>query len=358
MKISNLRTVMINLPFTDWIIKPDIKSFGCLLVFIDTEEKITGESFLWTFGTKWLNVLNAMVINLKDYIIGENPHNVESIRQKLISEIQFLGVEGISILGVSAIDRACWDIIGKAEAKPLYKLFRNHRNNVPIYASGLWLHREIDDLVQDAKDFVDKGYKAIKMRIGKSKIEEDLDRIKAVKDAIGEDIKLMVDANQRLSVEHAIKLGRKLEGMEISWFEDPVSAYDLEGTSRIAEVLDIPIVIGENIFSRYDFRRVIELKAADIIMLDLARVGGITEFIKIAHMAEIYNIIVTPHLLPEESMHLVGAIPNCNYVENTNWFSSLYVEKMEIRDGMVMLPERAGFGFRFNPDIIEKYRID
>jgi len=356
-RISNVRTIMIELPGKDWIIRPEIKSFGCVLVFVDTDEGITGETFLWTFGKKRLAVLSKMVESLKDDVLNEDPYNTERIWQKLWFELRFFGVEGISIYGISAIDRACWDIIGKAEGKPLYKLLGGYRDEVPVYGSGLWLQLSIDELRERAKTFVKKGYRAIKMRIGKPRIEEDIERIKAVREVIGQDISLMVDANQRLTIEHAIKLGRKLEKFNITWFEEPLPAYDLEGSARVAAALDIPIANGENIFTRYGFRRMLEIRAADILMPDLIRVGGITEFRKVANLAEAYNLPITPHLFPEESMHLVGSNPICIYVEDINWFSELYVEKINIKNGSIILPNRPGFGFTFNQNIIERFSI-
>jgi len=356
-KIKDVRTVMVDLPGTNWVVKPEIRSFGCVLVFVDTDEGVTGESLLWTFGTQRLDVLNSMVLSLKTDVLGEDPHYTERIWRKLWSELGFFGVEGISVFGLSAIDRACWDAVGKAAAKPLYKLLGAYRDEVPTYAGGFWLQQSIDELVKDAKDFLREGYRAMKMRIGKPRMEEDVERVRAVRQAIGSDVDLMVDANQRFTVEHAIRLGRKLEELNVTWFEEPVPAYDLEGSARVAEALDVPIASGENVYTRYGFRRMLEMKAADILMPDLIRVGGITELLKMAHMAEAYDVPVTPHLFPEESMHLVGAIPNSTYVEYMPWFSPLYVEKIELKNGSIVLPQRPGFGFTFDPNVIERYRL-
>lgn len=357
MKIVDVRTVMVSVPYRTWIVAPDIQTFGCVLVFVDTDEGVSGESFLWTFGTKRLGVLNSMVLSLKADVLGEDPHDTERIWRKLWSELGFFGVEGISVFGLSAIDRACWDAVGKAAGKPLYKLLGAYRDEVPTYAGGFWLQENIEELVRDAKDFVREGYRAMKMRIGKPRMEEDIERVRAVRQAIGPDVDLMVDANQRFTVEHAIRLGRKLEGMNITWFEEPVPAYDLEGSARVAAALDLPIASGENVYTRYGFSRMLEMKAADILMPDLIRVGGVTELLKMAHMAEAYDVPVTPHLFPEESMHLVGVIPNSTYVENMDWFSPLYGERIELKNGLIVLPQRPGFGFTFDPNVIERYRL-
>jgi L-alanine-DL-glutamate epimerase-like enolase superfamily enzyme len=239
----------------------------------------------------------------------------------------------------------------------LYKLLGAYRDEVPAYASGLWLHRDVEGLVSDASAFVREGYRAMKMRIGKSRMEEDVERVRAVRNAIGPDVKLMVDANQRFTVEHAIRLGRKLEELDIAWFEEPVPAHDLEGSARVAAALDMPVASGENVYTRYGFRQMIEAKAADILMPDLVCAGGVTELLKVAHMAEAYDLPITPHIFAEESMHMVGTIPNGTYVEMIDWFTPLYRERIEMRDGLILLPQRAGFGFTFDLENLERYRV-
>jgi L-alanine-DL-glutamate epimerase-like enolase superfamily enzyme len=358
MKITNLRTAAVNLPYDHWIVSPDISTFGCVLVFIDTDEGRTGESFLWSFGTRYVAMLNAMVLSLKPGLIGEDPRYTERLWQKLWKELQFFGDRGVSVMALSVIDRACWDLVAKAAGKPLYMLLGAYRDEAPAYASGFWLQETIEELVEDAKGFVREGYQAMKLRIGKPRMEEDVERVRAVRDAIGPDVRLMVDANRRFTVDHAIRLGRKIEPYDITWFEEPVPVNDLKATARVAAALDMPIANGENIYTLHGFREVLEAKAADIIMPDLICVGGVTEFMKVAHLAEAYEVPVTPHIFPEESMHMVGAIPNATYVENMGWFSPLYRERVEMRNGSVVFPQRPGFGFTFDPEVIERYRLE
>lgn len=357
MRIIALRTVPVEIPGTTWIVKPETRSFGCVLVFVETDEEITGESFLWTFGTERLDVLNRLVLSLKDELVGEDPHCTGRIWGKLWDQLRFFGDRGISVFGISAIDRACWDASAKAAGKPLYKLLGACRDEIPVYASGLWLHLTLEELANDAAAFLSQGYRAIKMRIGKGRIEEDLERVRAVRAVIGPEVDLMVDANQRFTVDHAVRLGRKLEELDIAWLEEPVPAYDLEGSAQVAAALDLPVAGGENIFPRYGFRDMLATRAADIWMPDMVCAGGVTEMMKVAHMAEAYGIAITPHIFAEESMHVVAAIPNGTYVERIDWFTDLYEERIEMRNGQVVLPERPGFGFTFNRETIERYRI-
>jgi len=211
-------------------------------------------------------------------------------------------------------------------------------------------------LAKEAKEFVTRGYRGMKLRLGFPTIEEDVERVRAVREAIGPDINLMVDAHQAFTVDHAIRLGRKLEEFNLAWFEEPIPAYDLEGTARIDAALDTPIAMGENEYNRYGFRQILEMKAADIVQTSPVRLG-ITESVKVAHMAEAYETPVAPHIFPEQNMHLVAAIPNSIYVEHMPWFSSLYREKIDVKDGMIKLPDRPGLGFTFDPEVVERYRF-
>lgn len=361
MKITDVRTVSVELPLERPVRTAihNIHSAGALLVFVDTDDGVTGESYLFALSAKRLAVFREMVLSLKDVVLGQNPIYTEKIWAAMWRDINFFGHKGVSVFGISAIDTACWDIAGKACGQPLYRLLGAYRDSAPVYASGgLWTSASIDELVEEAQGFVAMGFRAMKMRIGKPRMEEDLERVDAVRRAVGTNISLMVDANQGFTVEHAIKIGRKLEAFNLDWFEEPVVAYDLEGSARVAEALDVPIASGETEYTRYGFRQMIERRAADVLMPDLGRVGGITEFLKVAHMAEAYDITVSPHIFPEQSLQLLGAIPNGAYLEHIPWYAPLYKTPVQVEDGVATLPQRPGLGFGFDPDAIERYRIE
>ena len=360
MKITDVRTVRVNIPFEKPLCTSihEFRSAGCVLVFIDTDEGITGESYVFSLNLKRLEVFNAMIQSYKTEVMGEDPHYTERIWQKIWQGINFFGHKGVTLFGLSAIDVACWDIKGKAVGKPIYKLVGAVRDQVPVYASGgLWLSQSVDELVKEAKDFIAQGFRVMKLRIGKPRMEEDLERVRAVRRAIGPDMGLMVDANQAFNVNQAIRLGRKLEEFNLIWYEEPVAAYDLEGSAQVAAALDVPIASGETDYTRYGIRRMLETKAADVLMPDLARMGGYTDFLKAAHMAEAYEVPVSPHIFSEQSLQILGMIPNGTYLEHMPWFAPLFREKMEIKNGMIEVPNRPGTGFSFDPEKIEKYRI-
>ena len=196
----------------------------------------------------------------------------------------------------------------------------------------------------------------VEMRVGSPRWQDDAARVEAVRDAIGPDCMLMVDANQGLTADRALRLGRALEGFDLGWFEEPVPAYDVAGHAALAAALDTPVATGESEYGRYGFRPLIEAKAADVLMPDLGRVGGVTEFVRVAHMAQAWDLPVSPHIFSEQSLQLCGAIENCGLLEHMPWFQPLFRERLELHDGHAVIPDRPGFGFTFDLDGLEKYR--
>ena len=176
--------------------------------------------------------------------------------------------------------------------------------------------------------------------------------VAGVIDAIGPGVKLMADANQGLNEAQAIRLGRMLEPFDLTWFEEPLPAWDLEGLARVSAALDTPIASGETEYTRYGFRRMLELRSADILMPDLQRVGGVSEFMRVSHMAESHDVPVSSHLFPETSIQVLGALANAIYLEYMPWFSKLYHEELAFKDGNAIVPERPGWGFTFNRDYV------
>ena len=261
------------------------------------------------------------------------------------------------MFALSALDMALWDARGKAFGQPIHRLLGSCRDTVPAYASGgLWLSADVDELVTEAKEFRRQGFRAMKMRVGSPRWQDDATRVEAVRDAIGPDCMLMVDANQGLTADRALRLGRALEGFDLGWFEEPLPAYDVVGHAALAAALDTPVATGESEYGRYGFRPLIEAKAADVLMPDLGRVGGVTEFVRVAHMAQAWDLPVSPHIFSEQSLQLCGAIENCGLLEHMPWFRPLFRERLELHDGHAVIPDRPGFGFTFDLDGLEKYR--
>ena len=360
MKITGIRTMTVDVPLEEPVITAihDIRSIGYVLVFVDTEAEVTGEGHLFSLPARHLAPLEAMTAVLGQSLVGEDAHRVEGIWHRLWTEVNFVGHKGVPLFALSALDMALWDARGKALGQPVHRLLGSCRDAVPAYHSGgLWLSRSRDELVAEAKTFLKQGFRAMKMRLGKPRWQEDVERAEAVRDAVGPDIRLMADANQGFDVRHALRLGRALEPVGLDWFEEPVPAYDVAGHAALAAALDTPIATGETEYTRYGFRPLIEAKAADVLMPDLGRVGGVTEFMRVGHMAQAWDLPVSPHLYSEPSLQLCGALQNCDLLEYMPWSALLFSEKIEFEDGRARIPERPGLGFSLDLDALERYRV-
>jgi L-alanine-DL-glutamate epimerase-like enolase superfamily enzyme len=355
MKVTHVETQTVLVPLEKPIgsaLGP-IAKFGCILVSVRTDAGITGENLIFTLNDRRTAVLRQMVEELADLVVGQDAGHIAGFWARAWTDINFLGHKGVPVVGISAIDGALWDALGKAAGLPLYRLLGGAKSRVPAYHSGgLWLSRSIDELVAEAQSFVGLGFRAMKMRLGLPNPADDIARVRAVRTAIGPAVKLMADANQGQTEAQAIRLGRMLEEFNLTWFEEPLPAWDLDGLARVAAALDTPIASGETEYTRYGFRRMLELRSADILMPDLQRVGGVSEFMRVGHMAESYDVAVSSHLFPETSLQVLGALSNSIYLEFMPWFSPLYNETLEFAEGDALVPERAGWGFTFNRNYI------
>jgi len=337
----------------------EIGRVACLLVTVTTDAGISGEGYSFCFDVERLRSIAQFTDSLKSKLIGKDPHQVEAIWADLFKSCNFYGQAGIAIVAMNPLDIACWDIIGKAAARPLYQIWGACRDRVPVYASGgLWMSCDLDELAQEAKTFLQLGFKAMKIRIGSARWQDDVARIEVVRDVIGPDIALMADANQGLELSQALRLGRALERFGLAWYEEPLPTWNHEGSATLARELDTPIASGETEHTRYGMRRMIEARCADIVMPDLQRMGGYTEMHKVMGLLAAHDIPVAPHIFSEHSLHIVASSPHAIYAEHMPWFEPLFGEPMQVgSDGMVALPQEPGVGFSFDWDAIEPHRV-
>jgi L-alanine-DL-glutamate epimerase-like enolase superfamily enzyme len=355
MKVERVETrpVIVPLPKPIGSALGQIRDFGCICVFVHCDNGVVGENLVFTLNNRRTRVLRAMVDELADLIVGRDAGLIADFHARAWKDINFFGHKGVPVMGISALDGALWDAYAQSLGQPLFRLLGGARTEMPVYNSaGLWLSYSDAELVEEAERFVSEGFRAMKMRIGSGDADADIARVRLVRKTIGPNIKLMADANQGLSESQAIRLGRRLEEFDLTWFEEPRPAWDLEGVARVAAALDTPIASGETEYARYGFREMLTLRSADILMPDLQRVGGVSEFMRVGHMAAAYDVPVSSHLFPEMSLSLLGAISNANFLEYMPWFSPLYRERIEFRDGNAVLPERPGWGFTFDTERI------
>ncbi len=360
MKITKLSCDLVDVPFDKPIRTAvhDIRGIGCVLVTLESDQGLAGEGYLFILNGARLAANHEMVESLADFYVGKDPYFAEGHWQAVFQATNFMGHKGPVIAALSALDTACWDLVGKALERPLHRVFGACRDRIPTYASGgLWLSMTPDECAEQAQGYVAQGFTAVKLRIGSKRIEDDVLRARVVRDAIGPDVGLMVDANQSLTVKHAIRLARALEEFDLIWFEEPVPYHDLSGHAEIRSAIPMPLASGETEYTRYGMRDMIQARSADILMPDLQRIGGLTEFRRAGALAAAFDIPVSSHIFTEHSLCVAASLPNCMSVEHMPWTAPILSEPMELEDGCLVVPERHGTGFCFDPAAIERYRI-
>jgi L-alanine-DL-glutamate epimerase-like enolase superfamily enzyme len=360
MKITRLRTRVVHLPIDPPIVTAilgSLRSADCVLTFLDTDEGLTGEGLVFSINNRRLSVIHEMIRQLEDLVVGLDPRLGGSLNARAWRELNFLGYEGVSIIGLAAVDMAMLDLRGKAAGLNVAHLLGACRSAVPTYASGgLWLGSSIDALQKEARSFVERGFRAMKTRVGPADPEAMVARVAAVRDAVGPDIALMVDANQQMSVKQAIRIGRMMETLNLTWLEEPVICHDHAGEARIRAALDTPIASGETVYTHRGVLTMLQAGSCDVMMPDLQRMGGPSEFIKTGHLCEGFNIPCSSHLFPEMSLGLLASLPGGYYLEHMPWFENIYLERIELdANGNAVVPDRPGWGFGFDPEAIERF---
>ncbi len=345
------RVVDVSLPTPIGTAIHSITSVGCVLVDVRTSDGAVGQGYCFTINGERIDAFEAMVRGLADaHVVGRGATETSGMWAAAWSALNPTGHKGVTIGAMSALDVACWDAVGKNLDMPLHRLWGSCRVTIPTYASsGLWLTQSIDELVEEAQSFVDRGFRAMKIRLGSPKPVDDVARVQAVREAIGPDIALHADANQKFDPKTAIRLGRLLEPFDLVWFEEPVVTHDRVGSADVRAALDVPIATGETEYTRYGIRDLVEARAADLLMPDLQRMGGYSEFRVAAAYAATHDIAISTHIFTEHSLALAGAVPGCVSVEHMDWFAPLFVEELELtQHGHLAIPDRPGAGFTFD----------
>jgi D-arabinonate dehydratase len=297
---------------------------------------------------------------IKAKLLGEDPLRIEHLWQKM-----YMGgtrkpvAKGDYIAAMSAVDNALWDLQGKILNQPVWKLLGGVREKVRTYAAGGYYEegKGLRELSQEMEGFVSQGFRAVKMKVGWSgvSLRDDRERVKAVREAVGPDVALMVDANNAWDAKTAIKFGRMIEPYDVYWFEEPVRADDLKGGAKVAAALDVPIASGENEYTHWGFRDLIESGAAEIIQADPNICGGISQWIKIAALASAHHLAMSPHGDASIGSTCTAAVENGLITENyLTAFLDASVEPVDFRDGYIHMTERPGLGIVWNQKAIPR----
>jgi L-talarate/galactarate dehydratase len=317
-----------------------------VVVRVRTDDGLEGLGHAVSLQEEFRKTLATAVREIGDVLIGEDPTRPEQVMGKIIYPANWIGPGGVLNIAASAFDVALWDIIGKAAGLPLWRLLGGASDRPAVYDSGTLLSN-VDALQDAAAMAVARGHRALKMRPGPT-LHGDaagiVRRVQSVREAIGPDIALMLDVNQSWTPARAIQVGRRLEACELAWIEDPAPMHDVRGQAEVARCLDVPICAGEYHYGLAPLLALLQERAVDILMVDLMRIGGITQFRKAAGLAEAFGVPVASHLLPEVFAHLIAAIPNGYIVEGMPWTEPIFTGLPELENGRLVLSERPGHG--------------
>ena len=361
MKITHVTTRILRTPADNPLVvglpaPTDTREFVTLELGTDLGLVGIGVTF---FGGVLTSALRTAVEALGGLLVGDDPTQVEAVAAKCRRAAGSAGPGGIFSLALAAVDMACWDLKGKAVGQSVCALLGGLRPRVPTYASGALMRPHgVDYLAKAGPRLRDMGFRQMKMQCGSEPtVAASVERVRVMREAIGPDVDLMCDINQLWSVNEAIEIGRRVEPYHLFWLEDPTAHDDFPGLARIADALTTPIAAGEYHYGIVPFRHMLEARSIDIVMIDLLRAGGITQWMKIAGMAEAFNLPVVSHLVPEIHVHLIAAIPNGLTVEYMPWSLRLFEETPLLEHGQLVVPTKPGLGLAFDGDAIKRYQV-
>jgi L-alanine-DL-glutamate epimerase-like enolase superfamily enzyme len=340
-----------------------VEEIGFLLVRVLTEQgrEGIGVTYHEVGGEAVRELINR---NMAHRLIGRDPLETEVIWWEFFHYLRGVGRKGLMYCALSAIDIALWDLKGKIVGLPVSRLLGSNRTSVPVYASGGWTSYDDDQLVDEMMMIVKRGYKALKFKVGVEagqNINRDVVRVRKVREAIGPDVKILVDANNCFDAATAVQLANRIRDYDITLFEEPVFADDIPGLSRFRRGTDIPLATGEHEYSKFGVRDLLLNEAADIVQADGARAGGYTEMLKIAALTQAWNVKFAPHAMENIHLPLMAALPNGFMLERLLMFEELTARTFKDapvpQDGMMHVPDLPGLGLTLDMDFIRSQAI-
>jgi len=359
-KIERVEVFMVDLV-------PKVKRTDAIQAFVSQEtpfvriyadDGVVGTGYTYTIGTGGHAVVALLARNLAPQLIGRDPEKVEQIWKALFFHTHATAVGAITSLALAAIDTALWDMRCRRSGRPLHIEAGGAQDSVPLYTTeGGWLHIETAELVEDALRAKAAGFGGSKIKVGRPP-KEDVARLTAVREAVGDGFEIMVDGNQGAEVDKAIRRARLYEPLDLAWYEEPLPAEDLGGHVRLSAATTLPIAVGESIYSLQHFREYLQREAASVIQVDVARIGGITPWLKTAHLAEAFNVAVCPHFLMELHVAITAAVPNGRWIEYIPQLDSLTTEGMRIENGRAVPSDEPGLGIAWDWEAVDRQRVE
>jgi mandelate racemase len=327
-----------------------------VLIDLDTEEGITGRAYVFCITPLASQLVREAVRALLPFVKGDAvaPFNIE---QKVRGRLTLLGHQWMMGMAIAGLDMACWDALARAAGVPLARLLGGEPRPIAAYNSnGLGLMLPVA-AADEAQELIDEGFTAIKIRLGRPTLGEDLAAVRAVRARIPDGTILMADFNQKLTVNEAIFRGRALDDEGLYWIEEPIRADDYAGNAKVAREIGTPVQIGENFNGHHAMAEAIKAGASDLVMPDAMRIGGISGWVRAAALADAAGLEMSSHLFPEVSRHLLAVTPTCHWLEFVDWAAPILVDPVRVVDGYTTAPEAPGIGIEWNEDIVARYTV-
>jgi mandelate racemase len=338
--------------------RPVVARFGTItewpLVLIDlfTEEGFVGRSYLEPYIVKSMRYLVPALRDMGDMLKGRRVAPLE-LYDAARKSLHFVGYEGLAMIAASGLDMAAWDAFAKASNLPLCTLLGGSVGAVKAYNSnGLWL-QEPDAVAAEALELRDEGgFTGLKLRLGRDRVRDDLRTIDAVREALGDDVQLMVDFNQALDFAEALRRCHMLDDLGLAWIEEPIVYDNLDGYARLAAEIDTPIQMGENFYGPRELHKALQKSACDLVMPDFMRIGGVTGWLRAAAIAGTAGVPISTHLYPEVAAHMMRVTETPHWLEWQDWAEPILQKPYEIREGLLHIPDVPGVGLEWDEDAV------
>jgi L-alanine-DL-glutamate epimerase-like enolase superfamily enzyme len=352
------RVEILQVDLTPKVVRSDaIQSFVAQetpIVRITCADGAQGIGYSYTIGTGGSSVIALLRDHLAPRLVGRDAAQIERLWKELFFHTHATAGGAITSLALAAIDTALWDLKCRRANEPLWQCAGGAQPRVPVYTTeGGWLHHPRAQLVDEAQAAQAGGFRGAKIKVGRPTIAEDVDRLGAVRNAVGDAFEIMVDANQAFTVSEARRRAQAFAPFGLAWLEEPLPAEDVSGHVELAAMAPMPIAVGESLYHPSHFREYLERRACSIVQVDCARIGGITPWLKVAHLAEAFNLAVCPHFLMELHVSLTAAVPNGAWVEYIPQLDAITTSRMAIDDGYAVPPSSPGLGIDWNFAAIE-----
>ena len=338
----------------------EMRHFALVTVRIHDSDGTEGVGYTYTVGKTGGRAAHAMLAHdLVPLLIGEDPREIERLWDRMWWGLHYVGRGGIAAFATSAVDIALWDLKAKRAGLPLWRLLGGTDNRVRAYAGGIDLQLSLDELQEQTRENLARGFRAIKMKVGRERLAEDVERVAAMRKLLGPETPLMVDANMCWSVDEAIRAARAFAEYDVYWLEEPTVPEDFAGHHRIQQEGGVPVASGENLRTVDEFERLIAASGAAFVEPDVSNIGGITAWMKVARLAEANDLPVTSHGVHDLHVHLLAAVPNDSFLEAHGFGLDRFLEEpLAISDGYATAPERPGHGVKFDWGGLEKHAAE